>query len=569
MMMEGDTQPTLHWWQTRWFVVAMAFVSIIPLLWPPIPPLVDLPGHMGRYRVQLALADTPWLSQWYDFHWQLIGNLGIDILIIPLSKIFGLELAVKLIVITIPAMTVTGLLWISREVHGRIPPTALFALPLAYSFPFHFGFVNFALSMAIALNAFALWLRLGRLGRLSLRTAIFLPLSCALWLCHTFGWGVLGVLAFSAEMIRQHDAGQRWIKAWVRAGFGCLPLALPMVLMVLWRSGDHVGGETSDWFDWQAKMIWLIKILCDRWPWFDIASAAALCLILFKGFRDPAIEYSRNLGLSALFLLAMFIILPRIVFGSAYADMRLAPFMVAIAVIALRPRPGLSIRHAATLAAVGLIFFLVRTGGTTASFWIYNQSYQRELKALDHVPVGAKLVSFVGTTCNNPWFMSRLEHLPAIALERKLAYTNDQWSMAGAQLLTTRYSIARGFAHDASQIVTAEKCPGEWWRSLNVSMARFPREAFDYVWLIRPPAYDPKLNVGLVEIWRDGPSVLFRVDHNANPPPAPLFPEETRYLEARARWLKAHGGKASPPPATPAPSPPPPAPASGTRQPHA
>jgi len=29
--------------------------------------------------------------------------------------------------------------------------------------------------------------------------------------------------------------------------------------------------------------------------------------------------------------------------------------------------------------------------------------------------------------------MTRLEHLPAIALERKLAYTNDQWSMAGAQ----------------------------------------------------------------------------------------------------------------------------------------
>ncbi|MFO3796683.1 MAG: S1C family serine protease, partial [Anaerolineales bacterium] len=39
------------------------------------------------------------------------------------------------------------LLWIAREVHGRIPPTALFALPLAYSYPFQFGFVNFALSI--------------------------------------------------------------------------------------------------------------------------------------------------------------------------------------------------------------------------------------------------------------------------------------------------------------------------------------------------------------------------------------------------------------------------------------
>lgn len=565
--MEGTQTAPLHWWQTRWFVAAMAIVAIIPLLWPTIPPLVDLPGHLGRYRVQLAYQDHAWLREWYDFQWQLIGNLGIDILIIPLSKVFGLELALKLIVMTIPALTVTGLLWIAREVHGRIPATALFALPIAYSYPFHFGFINFALSMAIALNAFALWLRLGRLGKFRLRTIIFVPLSCALWVCHTFGWGVLGVLAFSGEMVRQHDAGHRWLNAWVRAGLNCLPLALPMVMMVMWRSGHHVGGETSDWFDWHAKVIWLTKMLDDRWALFDIASAAILFLILFKGFRDPAIEYSRNLGLSALFLLAVFILLPRIVFGSAYADMRLAPFVIGIAVIALRPKPGVSIRHSATLAALGLAFFLVRIAGTTISFWLYSQAYDRELKALDHVPVGAKLVSFVGTECRGGWLMSRLEHLPAVALERRLAYSNDQWSMAGAQLLTARYGPARRFAHDASQIVTEKYCRGEWWRSISLSLARFPRDAFDYVWLIQPPRYDPKFNAGLIEVWRNGSSVLFRVDHKVTPPPVPLFPEEIRALEIQARRLRARGGTGSPLPATPDRTPPPAAPAPGTARP--
>jgi len=178
-------QQRLHWWQTRTFVVAMVIASIVPLLWPTIPPLVDLPGHMGRYRVQLDGGAHYWLADWYDFDWSLIGNLGVDLLIIPLAPIFGLELAVKLIVMLIPALTVSGLLWISREVHGRIPATALFALPLAYSYPFQFGFVNFALSMGIALNLFALWLRLARLGRLGLRAILFVPLSCALWVCHT------------------------------------------------------------------------------------------------------------------------------------------------------------------------------------------------------------------------------------------------------------------------------------------------------------------------------------------------------------------------------------------------
>ena len=100
-------------------------------------------------------------------------------------------------------------------------------------------------------------------------------------------------------------------------------------------------------------------------------------------------------------------------------------------------------------------------------------------------------------------------------------------------------------------------------------MARFPRAAFDYVWLIRPPAYDPSLNIGLVEVWRDGSSVLFRIDHKVTPPEVPLFPEEVRALQIQAlKALKARGGRVSAPPATPAPSPQPPAPAPGTVRPH-
>ena len=512
----------LHWWQTRWFVVAVVIATVIPLLYPAIPPLVDLPGHIGRYRVQIDGPAYPWLAEWYDFRWSMIGNLGIDLLIEPLAPVFGLELAVKLIVMAIPALTVSGLLWIAREVHGRIPATALFALPLAYGYPFQFGFVNFALSMALALNLFALWLRMGRLGAVQLRAILFVPLSCALWVCHTFGWGVLGILAFSAEMIRQHDLrkdqpdktgwGGHWLESWVRAGIGCLPLALPFAMMVLWRSGDHVTGKTMDWFNWRAKVGWVIMVLRDRWMAFDLASVTVLFVILLKGVRDERIEYSRNLLLSALFLSAIFVLLPRIVFGSAYADMRLAPFALAIALIALRPRRGLSFRGAATLAALGLAFFGVRLAGTTVSYWLYAKNYDRTLAALDHVPQGARLLTMVGRSCRDDWASTRLEHAAGIALDRRLAYANDQWSMAGGQLLTVRYAPAGRFAHDPSQLVTYRRCRGEWWRPLKVSLAFLPRQAFDYVWLINPAPVEPEFLTGLTPIWRSGRDVLYRID---------------------------------------------------------
>ncbi|WP_448500875.1 hypothetical protein [Sphingomonas sp.] len=508
----------LHWWQTRWFVAVMALVAAIPLLKPDIAPLVDLPGHMGRFRVQQSLADAPWLAQWYRFEWQLIGNLGIDLLMVALEPLLGLERAVKLVVLTIPALTAIGLLWIAREVHGRIPATALFALPIVYSFPFHFGFVNFALSMALALNAYALWLRLARLGHVRLRAVIFVPIGMLIWLCHTFGWGTLGVLAFSGEWIRQRDCGHGWVAAWFRAAFHCLSLVPPAILMLLWRTGDGVTGTTFDWFNWRVKLRWVLMVFRDRWQWFDIATLAALLLVFLRGLRDPAIQVSRNLLISALFLLAVYLLLPRVVFGSAYADMRLAPFMLAFPLIALRPRPGMSMRGTATLAAIGLALFVARIGATTISFDRFDREYDRQLAALEKLPVGARLLTLVGETCHDEWAMSRLEHLPAMALTRKLAFSNDQWSMAGAQMLTVTYRAGRGFNHDPSQIVTDRRCPREWWRPVAISLATFPRNAFDYVWLVQPPEYDRRLEQGLIPIWRSGTSALFRVDRSGEPP---------------------------------------------------
>src|SRR5919107_1194585 len=149
----GEARP---YWEAPWFLALIVLATTIPLLYPPIPPLVDL-------------------------------------FVLVLGPIMGLEPAIKLIVILIPPLTAIGFLWVAREVHGRIPPTALFALPFIYGFPFLFGFVNFALSVALAFLAFGLWLRLGRLGRTGLRGILFAPIALILFFCHTYGWGLLGL----------------------------------------------------------------------------------------------------------------------------------------------------------------------------------------------------------------------------------------------------------------------------------------------------------------------------------------------------------------------------------------
>src|SRR5436305_5730003 len=173
--MEEEEGGALRWWQTWWGAGAIALLCALPLLWPTIPPLVDLPGHMAAYKVELDIARSADLQHYYSLHWALIGNLGLNLLVIPLSKAFGLELAVKLVMLSVPPLTAAGFLWTAREVHGRVPASALFALPFTYAYPFTFGFAHFVLSMALCFLACASWLRLGRLERTRLRAVLFAP----------------------------------------------------------------------------------------------------------------------------------------------------------------------------------------------------------------------------------------------------------------------------------------------------------------------------------------------------------------------------------------------------------
>lgn len=509
------------WWENHSLHIVLILACLIPLLFPTVPPLIDLPGHMGRYKVELNYDSVPALQHYYRFQWQMIGNLGVDLLIIPMAKLFGLELGTKLIVMAVVALTASGLLWIAREVHGKVTPTAFFALPLVYSHPFMFGFINYCFAMALALNAFALWLRLERMQLYRARVIVFLFIAPIIWLAHAFGWGVLCLLCGSAELIHQHDRRGDWFSAAWHTGVNCLVLVPPLLLMIVWRTGDHVGGQTGDWFNMPGKLLWIEMTLRDRWMSFDIASLFILVGVIVAAIVMRRLSYSRNLALTGLILLAAFIGLPRIVFGSAYADMRMIPYVIAIGIVGIRMRPQAGFQLRETLAVLGLLFFGVRLVGTTWSFAQSAQVYNQALGALDHVPEGARLVSFVGHPCRTPWITNRLEHVPALAIVRRNAFSNDQWEMAGAQLMHTNYPLdgfpAKHYSADSSEIVVPGVCRGEYWWSIDDSLFNIPRDKFDYVWLLDPPPFHHSLLHGMTRIWLDGNNALYRIDRPANP----------------------------------------------------
>ena len=262
----------------------------------------------------------------------------------------------------------------------------------------------------------------------------------------------------------------------------------------------------------------------DRWETFDIVSAGIVLGVPIFALIHPRLTLSRNLAFSGLVLAASYVLLPRIVFGSAYADMRLVPFAAAIFILAVRFKKETRYPLATWLAIAAVGFMLVRLVGTTASMAIAGKRQAEQLKALDYVLMGSRVAVLVWDKCEQ-WPLRRSDHLGAIATVRREAYTNDHWPMAGATLMTVRYPAAGWFQRDPSQIVRDPGCRHEGW-SVRAALGNLPHDAFDYLWLIDMRPIPREWVKGWEPVWVGKGSILLtRVplsEDGEAPPPATL-----------------------------------------------
>jgi hypothetical protein len=500
------------WWEHPAAITALILSVSLPLWFASLPPLIDLLTHMARYRVQIDLANDPLLQRNWAFHWALIGNLGVDLLVWPLSKLIGLERAVWLIVTAIPPLLAWGMVRTARAIHGRIPGTALAALPFALAYPFQFGFVNFWLGLALAFHAFAFWPRYS--GRR--HWLIFIPVGLAVWVCHAFAWGVLGILAGGWEL------GEALRRRPLRpiAGIGriiarCAPLLLPVLPMLLWRS-DGRGMDIAGWFRWATKLQWLNEMLHDQWQLLDVLSVvgiglALVAVLLLTLLRERRLAIDLHLGVAALALGLLYLVMPYRIFGSSYADTRMAPVMAIVFILAVKPPRG-AIEQACAIAALALLALrlLVAAQGYAA----YDRDFTSHLRALDRIAPGSKVAALVGYSCYRPWREARTQHLASLAVVRRHAFVNTHWNVPGAELLVPKGALGTPYNADPSQFVMDfRRCPTDLRPRLAATIAAVPRDVFDYVWVFGfPPASLPAY-AGLRPLYADGASVLYAVEN--------------------------------------------------------
>lgn len=173
-------------------------LTLSPLLWVHIPPLVDYPNHLARMSVLLHDGDGSAIATNYVAHWRLLPNLAIDLVVPALAQIMPLELAGKLFVAVSMSLSVIGTATLHRALHGRVGLWPLCALLFVYNMVLWYGFLNYLFTLGVAILAFSAWIASERWPRF-LRIASFAVVSATIFILHLFAFGVYGLLVASYE----------------------------------------------------------------------------------------------------------------------------------------------------------------------------------------------------------------------------------------------------------------------------------------------------------------------------------------------------------------------------------
>jgi len=436
-----------------WLGLVLSLLACLPFVVAKYPQMTDYSSHLARWHVMLDGGRSPWLAQHYLFRWRWSGNLGADLLIWPLAKLFGLEAGGRILGAMVPVLTGLGLLSVEWALRRRVGVGALLAFATIWSPSLCMGLLNFSLALALALFAFAGWVRL---ENRRWRWALFIPVGFAVWVSHLAGWGVLGVLVLFYELSRKRSLAAL-VAPW--------PLAFPILMQ--FGSGEPMGGNL--WGDDVVRYkisIWL-QALRDQNFMFDMDTLALILVVL--GYSAYKRKLDPRLGWATLVLFVLTLAMPRHLGGGDYADYRLIATALMVGCL------GLSWQAPRWLLWLAPIPFLFRLSATTEAWDANSRAMTTILTVIEHLPQGARVASAVEED-RGEWPLNPFEHVGSYATVRRDALVNTHFAIPGVHMLRVR-DASPAFADPSHRVFVQPRT--------QMDLSTFaPAKEADYLWFI-------------------------------------------------------------------------------------
>jgi hypothetical protein len=412
----------------------LSCAALSPLLLVTLPPMVDLPNHIARVHILDTFNDNPDLQRNYSIEWGLRTYVLPDIVCTGLAKLLPIYWVGKLYVAAAIVACAASSFWLSASLHGRPTVWTFATFLLVFNQPLAWGFINFLLATALALTAFALWVRYeGQPPRaVSIVVAI---LVLATYLTHIVPIGILGLMLGGYQIHVELERGTRaWrgrLVPWLRIG---ALFAIPAVLFLAADVGNTVRAGVTTYGSVSSKFRALLSPTLmygdpiDLGLWFFLVSA------FFMGVLARIWTVHRRMQIPLLLLTLAAIALPERLSGTYGLDFRL-PVVVFLLLAAAIDDRGMSAhrRHALVASALALFFIRVYAIGERWNEW---DAQVREFRsALTTIDRGSRVLSAGSPLLAWYW------HLNALAAIERSAFVPTLFT--GPTMLRASESTSR------------------------------------------------------------------------------------------------------------------------------
>ena len=185
-----------RWWLA---LIGLCVVLTVPLFVVDVPPLGDYPNHLARVFVLASLPHDDVLARFYAANWSVIPNLALDLIAPPLINVLPVHVVGRLLIAAAVLLPVLGTVAYNTALGGRW--WSLGAGLIAYNSCLLYGFLNFEISVGVALLLAAVWLR-WREPRPVQAIAVAAIGAPILFACHLMGLAFFAVLIGGAELFQ-------------------------------------------------------------------------------------------------------------------------------------------------------------------------------------------------------------------------------------------------------------------------------------------------------------------------------------------------------------------------------
>ncbi len=369
----------------------MGSITLSPLLWVRVPPLVDYPSHLARMWILVHGAEIPELARNYTVHWRLLPDLAMDLIVPVLSTVMTVEQAGRVFIALMMGALIGGTATLHRAIYGRVGIWPIWSVLFVYNAELFWGFPTL-FATGVYLFAFSGWIAT-RHWRAGSRILSFSAVATLLCLLHLFAFGLYGLSVISYEFGSRANLRRMSLSSLIGWSAICLQFVPGFLIFYVSLHPGRVSVTTYNHYI-VSKIYALFSPFIFGFvpaPGFDQFLGPLIFSFLGIAIVTRSLKLAPEMRLPIAAMVIASLLMPRVISGSWFADIRLPVMLPFVIIASTRFEPSRK-RVLLPIAAIALGVLGVRVWTVSQAWRDYDRWFGEFRTASAVIAPGARLL---------------------------------------------------------------------------------------------------------------------------------------------------------------------------------